>query len=761
MAKRRSRSSSEDTPVGGPIPKDWRPRATSAEQLAALVERLPEEPGVYLMRDRRGAVVYVGKARRLRARVRQYFNGHDSRSFVPKLAGMLGDIETVVTSNDKEALLLENNLIKRLRPRFNVKLRDDKQYLVLRIDPTASWPRLELVRRMRDDAARYFGPYHSAVGARRTLRVVNRHFQLRTCSDFTLAHRARACLQYQIGRCPAPCVYEVDAEAYAAQVRGVVMFLSGRHNDLTRELRARMNEAAEALEFEQAARYRDQLQAIETSLEHQRVVSKALNDQDVVGMYREGGQVEFVVMHVRQGKLLGARSHSARNMELPDHDVLHSFLSAYYEHAPTLPDEVLLPTALREDDAAPLEEWLGERAQARVRVLVPARGDRHKLVRLASRNAASNFVTRRNHKEDADAALNQLRERLSLSRTPRVIECYDISHIQGSDPVASMVVFVDGAPARDRYRSFRIKGDGLEPGLAQGAFQNDDFASMHEVLSRRLRRGLAAQADLAGGDEDRDEDGGEDGIGDDRREDGGGEGGVEGGVEDGDGATLETAEDSWALPDLLVIDGGKGQLGRVVAAMQDLGVPIGAEGVDVISLAKERRTSLGRGREALRTLRSGRTTATADAKPGAAYQDWVLRDGAEESREERAEESAEESVEESAEVTEVAFKPERVFVPGAKEAMRLRAGSSELFLLTQIRDEAHRFAITHHRKRRGKRALSSSLDGIKGVGPALKRALLKHFGTIAAVRAADPEALQAVSGVGPKLARTIHAALSG
>ncbi len=727
MARRRTGSSKEKesergrVPVGGPIPEGWKPRASNADELATLVERLPEQPGVYLMRDRRGAVVYVGKARRLRARVRQYFNGHDSRSFVPKLGGLLGDIETVVTSNDKEALLLENNLIKRLRPRFNVKLRDDKQFLVLRLDPKSSWPRLELVRRMRDDGARYFGPYHSAVSARRTLRVVNRHFQLRTCTDFTLNHRRRPCLQYQIGRCPAPCVFEVDEDAYAAQVGGVIMFLSGRHRELTKELRQRMNAAAEALEFELAARYRDQLKAIEMSLEHQRVVSKTQKDQDAVGMYREGGQVEFVIMHVRQGKLLGTRSHSARNMELPDREVLHSFLSAYYEHAPTLPDEVLLPAALSEDDAAPLEQWLGERANSRVRLLVPTRGDRHRLVRLATRNAGSNFVSRRNQKEDADAALTRLRERLSLSRPPRVIECYDISHIQGSDPVASMVVFVDGVPARDRYRSFRIKGEGVEPGLAQGAFQNDDFASMQEVLSRRLRRGLAAQ-----------------GEGDDPST-----------ASEGDAAS-----GSWALPDLIVIDGGKGQLGRVIAAMQDLGVPIGAEGVDVVSLAKERRVG---GREALKKLRShreaearqagqaGQAPEAGTSRPGASYQEWVVKDG-----------PPVEGVEEGADPV----KPERVFVPGAKEALRLQSGSSELFLLTQIRDEAHRFAITHHRKRRGKRALKSSLDGIGGVGPALKRALLKHFGSLAAIRRADLEALQAVAGVGPKLARKIHDALA-
>jgi excinuclease ABC subunit C len=548
------------------------------------------------------------------------------------------------------------------------------------------------------DRAHYFGPYHSALGARKTLRVVNRHFQLRTCSDFTLDHRTRACLQYQIDRCPAPCVLDVDEERYGQQVRGVALFLAGRHRELIDQLQARMKRAAVALEFELAARVRDQLRAIEMSLERQHVVSSEDKNQDAIGMYREGGQVEFVVMHVRGGKLLGTRSHSARGMELPDHDVLHSFLTALYESAPTLPEEVLLPVALLEDDAGPLAALLSERAGAKVSLKVPARGPRRTLVRLATRNAGSNFVTRRDRSQDMFAALEGLRDRLKLSRLPRVIECFDISHIQGSDAVASMVVFVDGVPARRRYRSFRIKG-GVD-GLAQGAFQNEDFASMYEVLGRRLRRGLA----LASDDGER---------GDERER-------VDAASSTEDGV----AEDPWALPDLLVIDGGKGQLGRVIAAMQDLGVSIGAEGVDIVSLAKERRAVGSRG--VAHQERSTREEAAPGKRRGSAGAD----------------------------------KPERVFLPGVKEALRLRPGSSEFFLMTQVRDEAHRFAITHHRKRRGKRALRSSLDAIKGVGPTTKRALLKHFGSVAAVRAADQVALVAVTGVGPALAATIERSLA-
>ena len=690
---------------------DFKPRIVDEDTLVSALERLPLEPGVYIMRDRQGEVVYVGKARSLRARVRQYFNGSDTRLFVPTLARLIGDIETVVVANDKEALLLENNLIKERRPRFNVKLRDDSNYLVLRLDPRSKWPRLELVRQVGHDGAWFFGPYHSARSVRAALRVVNRHFKLRTCSDFVLGHRTRACLQFQIGRCPAPCVREVDAQAYAEQVGDVRLFLSGRHRELIEGVQTRMASAAETLEFETAARLRDQLQAIGNVLQTQQVVGTADVDQDAVGMYREGGQVEFVVLQVREGKLQQSQGYSLKGMELPDADVVGSFLAAYYDKAAFVPDEVLLPLALIEDDEGPLLEWLRERKGRKVAVSVPERGDRKKLVVLAVKNAASNFVTRRDRREDSELALCRLQERLGLSKTPRVIECYDVSHIQGSDTVASMVTFVDGMPEKSRYRSFKIRGLGTDPAeaaLAQGNRQNDDFASMYEVLGRRFQRAMA-----------------------------------------------NVDDDAWALPDLVVIDGGKGQLAQVLAAMNDLGVPIGVEGVDVVSLAKERRSEIGRGRGAVAKLRERRlaaTTAAGDgdaaapqiAAPGESWIDYVVEQATSEG---------------STTAAGFEIRPERVFVPGVKEAIVLKPGSSERYLMERVRDEAHRFAIGLHRKRRGKRALHSSLDDIEGVGPATKRALVKHFGSIAAIRAADIDALCGVRGVGRALAERIRDAL--
>jgi excinuclease ABC subunit C len=290
--------------------------------------------------------------------------------------------------------------------------------------------------------------------------VVNRHFQLRTCTDYVLERRTRPCLQYQIGRCPGPCAFAVDENAYAAQVMDVGLFLAGRHRELVDGLRERMQAAAEAEQFEVAARLRDQLAAIETTLTAQQVVGTATLDQDAIGMYRQGGQVEFTVMHVRQGKLLGTETCSATGLEHPDSEVLADFVSGYYTNAPFVPDEVLLPGAIAEDDEAPLVAWLRERKGKKVVVATPERSDRRKLVQLAERNAASNFVTRRNRREDSDAALERLRARLGLSKLPRVIECFDVSHIQGSDTVASMVVFVEGVADKSRYRSFRVKGVG-------------------------------------------------------------------------------------------------------------------------------------------------------------------------------------------------------------------------------------------------------------------------------------------------------------
>ncbi len=491
-------SEQSENPPGGSPRASLREGEVAPERrtLAEILEALPTSPGVYLMKDARGKIIYIGKAAVLRNRVRQYFQPAtgDSRDFVPLLDGIVADIETVVTSNEKEALLLENTLIKRHQPRFNVNLKDDKNYLVLRLDPEAEWPRLEVVRKLGSDRAWYFGPYHSATSCREALRVVNRHFQLRTCTDHVLHNRRRPCLQYQIKRCPGPCVLPVPREAYADQVRDVRLFLDGKSDELLDRLRGRMREAAVRTDFEVAADIRDQIRALEVTLEEQRVVSGDFVDQDVFGFFRDGIALEIAVMSIRAGKLSGNRTFSFTGQEFPDAELLSSFIGLYYDMGAPPPDEVLLPIDI--EDAALKGEWLCERRAAlggrkkRVEVLVPQRGDRRKLVELGQKNAAAAFATRRNARADAEMSLAKLQKRLKLTRPPRVIECYDVSHLQGFATVASMVVFVDGRPDRTRYRTYKVRAP-----ASPGDRANDDFASMYEVLSRRFPTPIAPDAD--------------------------------------------------------------------------------------------------------------------------------------------------------------------------------------------------------------------------------------------------------------------------
>ncbi|HZH13786.1 MAG TPA: excinuclease ABC subunit UvrC [Archangium sp.] len=607
-------------------------------KLEAKLESLPTEPGVYLMKDRRGEIIYVGKAVNLRNRVRSYFTRTgDTRAFVSLLDQFLGDIETVLVHNEKEALLLENELIKKHKPRFNVLLKDDKQYISLRLDRTQAYPRLEVVRRYQKDGARYFGPYSSASAIRETLRIINRYFHLRTCTDHVLANRKRPCLLHQIGRCPAPCVYPVPEQDYRKSVDEVVLFLEGKAGELVDGLRARMKQAAGELKFEEAARIRDQLLAIERSLERQKVATSDFKDQDVFASHRDGDRLLVYVLYVRQGRLNGGQAFPLGSQEFPDEELLPSFVNLYYDQGHFVPEEVLLPLDMEEREG--LEALLTERKGERVRVMVPKRGEKRDLVDMAQKNAEQAVIERRRTKDETEVVLRRLQERLHLRNLPRRVECFDISHFQGSSIVASQVAATDGEIDKSRYRRYRIKT--LE--------KQDDFASMHEVISRRLKRGQ----------------------------------------EEGD------------LPDLLVIDGGKGQLASALAAAKDLGV----EGVDIISLAKSR--------------------------------DLEVHDRDEESNR----------------------SPERVFIPHRKDPIVLRQNSAELYLLARLRDEAHRFAITFQQKSMRKGNFHSVLEDIPGVGDTRKKQLLRQFGSLKRVREATIEELAEV--LGPTLAERVHAALHG
>ncbi|MCG8420970.1 MAG: excinuclease ABC subunit UvrC [Proteobacteria bacterium] len=609
------------------------------EPTPEFFERIPTEPGVYLMKDRSSRVVYVGKAKNLRSRVRQYFRtGGDARFFVAAglLRRVLADIETVVVANEKEALLLENHLIKKHQPRFNVNLRDDKQYLVLRIDPRSRYPRVEVVRNIKDDGARYFGPYHSATSCRETLRTLNRHFQLRTCTDRVLDARTRPCLQYQIKRCPGPCVFPVAEETYGEQVEDVMMFLQGKNDQLVARLRRRMIAEADNEEFEVAARLRDKIAAIEKTLAEQNVVQEQFVDQDVFGMWREDDVVEAVVLFIRNGKLVGRRSFRERDREFPDSQVLSEFVQQYYATGTFVPDEVIVGHEV--DDRELIAEWLAGLRDRKVKIIYPRRGPRTKLVALANKNAAASAASRQNRDKDTLAALNKLKERLALKRLPRRIECFDIAHIQGAATVASMVVFADGTPDRSLYRKFKVKSVG-----------NDDFAAMYEVLSRRFKRALKGD------------------------------------------------DDAWQEPDLLVVDGGKGQLGQAIAALGDLGIRITAEkGFDVIALAKERDDIRG------------------------------------------------------------TSQPDRVFLRNRKEAVKLRPNTTELFMLARIRDEAHRFANTFHRQQRKRATLRSKLDDIPGIGSKRRTELLRHFGSVKAIRQATIDELAEVPGMTHRAAQAVR-----
>ncbi len=702
--------------------------------LAAKLASLPTKPGCYLFIDKTGAVVYVGKAKSLRSRVRSYFqeSGSDARYFIPILRKIVADLETVVTATEKEAAVLENELVKQHKPRFNVKLRDDKDFLCLKLDTQKEWPMLETVRRPAPDKARYFGPYHSATSARRTLHLVNKHFQLRTCSDAEMASRRRPCLQYQIKRCLAPCVMDVDRELYTEMVRSVALFLEGRHDELTGELTARMRDASRELEFERAAIYRDQLRAVETVREAQRVVYVKDVDQDVVGLYREGTLVEVEVIMVRQGRVTDTLSFSLRNMELPDDEVLGGFLNEYYGVASTLiPDEVLVPVL--PDGAEGVAEWLGDRRGRKVTLFVPQRGPRADLLKMASENAAHAFREKQRSSDDLEARLEELRERLRLPTLPRRIECCDISHLGGGDTVGSIVALLDGQPDKKRYRTFNVKS------VADG----DDYAAMYEVLARRFRRGKAARpasplalADAVAGDsEAAASDVFEGDVTEDVTENEPPDGDVteneppdgdvteneppDGDVTDGDAAEetsgpvsagdappeTESAQvfaerqaagsaseapksaqpggAEWDLPDLLVVDGGRGQLQVALSAARDLGL----HGLPIVGLAKERETQAG---EKL---------------------------------------------------------VDRVYLPGQKNGIPLRSTSSALFFLARARDEAHRFA-NHARKRLGKaRRLRSGIEDIPGLGSPVRTALLRELGSLEGVRRATDAQILAVTGV--------------
>lgn len=605
--------------------------------LEEKIEQLPAAPGVYMMRDAAGEIIYIGKARSLRQRVRSYFNkSGDSRYHVKFLVAKIADIEVLLTDTEKEALLLENTLIKQHHPRYNLNLKDDKTYFSLRIDPREDFARFTIVRKRPRDGAHYFGPYSSGSAAREVLREMIRMFPLRHYPLATCMSRKRPCLYHQIGQCSAPCHGFISQTAYSELVSGAILFLEGKGRQLIVEFKRRMASAAEKMLYEEAARWRNLLRSIEVTVEKQKVVLRG-GDRDVIGLYRNGSRVELTLLFIRSGVLSGSRLFSL-TWELDDAGVLAAFLQQFYTGAVFIPEEILLPLEI--EGMETLADLLEELKGSKVSITCPQRGTKRELVELASKNAAAAYRDRDEKEATAEALLQELVRRLQLSRIPRRIECYDISTIQGRFSVGSRVVFTSGSADLHNYRHYRIR-------TIEG---QDDFAMLREMFQRRF--------------------------------------------------SAENREKE-VLPDLVVVDGGIGQLNAVQEIITELGLN---GSFDLISLAKSRVLS--------------------NAKSAC--------------------------IEKS---------DERIFLPGRRNPVVLRQNSAPLLLLAAIRDEAHRFAISYHRKLRGKEGIASGIEKIPGVGAKRSSALLKKFGSLQHIKEATLEEIQAIPGMNRKTAEAVYRGL--
>ncbi len=597
---------------------------------------LPARPGVYLMKNDAGEIIYVGKAVSLRNRVRSYFQagGHSSPK-VTALVGHIVDFEYIVTDSEVEALILECNLIKEHAPWYNIRLKDDKSYPYVKVTLQEPFPRVAIVRRMQKDGSRYFGPYTNVQAVRQTVRFLQRIFPIRTCKkDIGLEGISdRPCLNYHIRRCQAPCAQLIDQADYRRMIDEVVLVLEGRHGKLLQGMERRMQTAAQELRFEEAARLRDQIQALTAVVEKQKIVSFENIDQDIMGYARVNDLACVQVFFVRSGKIIGNEHFF---LETPTGEtgveIMTAFVEQYYATAAFVPKELLLPVGLVEPDV--IASWLTELRGSRVYLRVPQRGEKKRLVEMVQKNAELVLEERINRQARESArrqqGLEELQSYLGLDVPPQRIEAFDISNIQGTEAVGSMVVFQDGVPTPAEYRRFRIRGKDTP----------DDYAMMREVVHRRFVRGFQDQ-----------------------------EAGSEGGFAQ--------------KPQLVLIDGGKGQLGAARQVMAELGVG------DIATLG-------------------------------------------------------------------LAERLEEVYIEGQPAPMALPRDSQALYMLQRLRDEAHRFALTYHRQLRAQRTTRSILDEIPGVGPKRKKQLIKHFGSVQAVRAASLEELQQVPGLPEVVAERIH-----
>ena len=590
---------------------------------------LPAQPGVYQMKDKKGKIIYIGKAKNLKNRVNSYFNSPSRLD--PKTAALMAkvaDIDLIVTDSEIEALILEANLVKEHKPRYNVNLKDDKRYPYLQLTVNEPFPRLMVTRRVQKDGARYFGPYTNAAGMRRTLQFLMRHFGLRSC-NFELppppGKKYKVCLDYHIGRCAGACEYLETEKEYQRHVRAVEMFLSGRRTDLIKDTELRMKAASDDMKYEEAARLRDTVTALESVRQRQKVDAAEMADRDIIAFAREENYAAAVVLQIREGTLIG-RQDIPLNIEakISDDELLYGFLSQYYNHAENLPAEIYLPLKINEADL--LGQWLSEIRGGRVKVIAPQKGDKVKLIGMAETNARlllnELLIQKEKYKTRIPAAASELQKYLGLTKAPLTVSCFDISNLGASDKAASLVYFERGKPKKSQYRHFKIK-------TVSG---QDDFASMREVVERYVGR---------------------------------------------------HSDEDMTLPDLMMIDGGKGQLSTAVEVLTQFGFT----DQPIIGLAK---------------------------------------------------------------------RLEEVFIPGQSEPVFIPRTSAAINLLKRVRDEAHRFAITYHRKLRSKRTIGSELDQIPGLGPSRRQTLLKHFGSVKKLKEATVEEIAAVKNIPQKLAVLIY-----
>ncbi len=633
--------------------------------LIEIAHGFPDKPGVYIFKDIKGNPIYVGKASRLSHRIRAYFGAESKKTGSKNSRIFLAseDLDYIVTNNEAEALILENTLIKKHQPVFNVRLKDGKSYPYLKIDTKSDWPKVTITRDIKEDGSKYFGPYFSASSLRRTMDLVNKLFPYRSCNKIITGTDPRPCLDYHINRCLGPCIGAVDKKEYMDVIDQVIAFLQGKHSKIIKELNKRMEAASKSLKYEQAAVFRDQIEAIEHVTQEQNAASQGYVNEDIIAVARDDDEAWVEVFFLRDGQLLGRENFLLEGArDVTDAEVLSEFIKQFYARGSNIPKSIL--TAVEVADSKLISEWLETRTDSwQVNLKVPKRGEKRRLTKLVAENAVAGLTSYHLKnlaaKDSRAAAIKEITEELNLPNPPKRIECYDISNIQGTDSVGSMVVFENGVPKKSDYRRFKIK-------TVSGP---NDFASLQEVILRRFRNsGLIGDAasDSGFSEEEKKQ------YIDDMPA-------VEGARK---GKVVKDASFN-AKPDLILIDGGKGQLSAVAEVMR---LNLGIHNIPLASLAKKR---------------------------------------------------------------------EEIFVPHVSESILLPRNSNALFLVQQIRDEAHRFAITFHRKLRSDRSVASKLDLIPGIGPVRKRHLLKYFGSLSKIQAASVEEVKKVPGMSEKIANTI------